>query len=306
MYHSRRSFLVDSTFIFISLIFFQTITSTTINMLQIFSQQGRNMKIYCDCHRHYAAPYSILPVVHSFQTVASCFSSNLVQRKKRIISNQQFLFSKHNNSRMRILKMLSPKIDNPFRKQIGTPAFRSLRWSSLGTTMNENDKDQYTTNRRTNHQFRLYSSTTSSFQSNTTKNDNNNTSLETKETTTRITTTTNNNNTNSNSNIDNDIIIHDESMDNDSNRCIPPKDNMLPNEMEDTFFAQHKTFDTLGLRSTLLRQRIHDILQFHCPTSVQAATFQAIANTTQDVTVGAETGSGRFYIYMPLSLPIKA
>lgn len=57
---------------------------------------------------------------------------------------------------------------------------------------------------------------------------------------------------------------------------------------DDTFFATHQSFEDLGIQSQVLRQRI----PFAAPTKVQAATIARVQNGG-DVTIGAETGSGK-------------
>lgn len=54
------------------------------------------------------------------------------------------------------------------------------------------------------------------------------------------------------------------------------------------FFETTKTFSDLGIQSEVLRKRI----PFSYPTKVQAATIPSIQQGT-DVTIGAETGSGK-------------
>lgn len=65
--------------------------------------------------------------------------------------------------------------------------------------------------------------------------------------------------------------------------------------MNNTFFdPETPDFESLGIQSPILLQRLRDNLQIDRPTAVQAAAFSAIAGPTGgDVTVGAETGTGK-------------
>jgi hypothetical protein len=59
-------------------------------------------------------------------------------------------------------------------------------------------------------------------------------------------------------------------------------------QQQHVFFETATTFTDLGIQSDVLKRRI----PFACPTKVQAATIPSIKQGT-DVTIGAETGSGK-------------
>lgn len=62
----------------------------------------------------------------------------------------------------------------------------------------------------------------------------------------------------------------------------------------ETFFASEvPDFASLGIQSPILLERLSNNLQLHQPTSVQSAAYSAIARKEGDVTVGAETGTGK-------------
>ena len=77
-----------------------------------------------------------------------------------------------------------------------------------------------------------------------------------------------------------------------------------------SFFAddtQYDTFQSIGIRSSLLLDRIHNNLQLERPTQIQAKAFQDIRNpdatiattpSSSTVIIGAETGSGKTLAYL--------
>jgi Superfamily II DNA and RNA helicases len=70
----------------------------------------------------------------------------------------------------------------------------------------------------------------------------------------------------------------------------------------DDFYAapdQFPTFESLGIQSPILLQRVHNMLNGNTsrPSAVQAASFSAITSG-KDVSIGAETGSGKTLAYL--------
>jgi len=68
----------------------------------------------------------------------------------------------------------------------------------------------------------------------------------------------------------------------------------------DFFAPPEETFETMGVKSPVLLSRIEKDLDLTRPSAVQVAAYNAIAEGG-DVTIGAETGSGKTYAYL---LPI--
>jgi superfamily II DNA/RNA helicase len=68
---------------------------------------------------------------------------------------------------------------------------------------------------------------------------------------------------------------------------------------DDDFFANQITsFESLGIQSPILLQRLKNNLSLTRPTQVQASAFQKIREGSGDVTIGAETGSGKTLAYL--------
>ena len=63
------------------------------------------------------------------------------------------------------------------------------------------------------------------------------------------------------------------------------------------FAAEGETFESIGVKSPVLLERIRNGLNLDRPSAVQAATFMAVSDGG-DVTVGAETGSGKTLAYL--------
>lgn len=67
--------------------------------------------------------------------------------------------------------------------------------------------------------------------------------------------------------------------------------------VDDGFFAVEPDFQSIGIQSPVLLERIA-ALGFERPTSVQAAAFKELASGQGNVTIGAETGSGKTLAYL--------
>jgi superfamily II DNA/RNA helicase len=62
---------------------------------------------------------------------------------------------------------------------------------------------------------------------------------------------------------------------------------------DDTFFAEELDFAAMGVQSTVLLERLAR-MGLQRPTAVQSAAFKAIREEDSgDLTIGAETGSGK-------------
>ena len=67
--------------------------------------------------------------------------------------------------------------------------------------------------------------------------------------------------------------------------------------MNDFFAPDGETFESMGVRSPILLERIKNGLKLDRPSAVQAAAYKAIVEGG-DVTIGAETGSGKTLAYL--------
>lgn len=63
-------------------------------------------------------------------------------------------------------------------------------------------------------------------------------------------------------------------------------------ESQEGLFAQDVDFETLGVQSKVLLRRLQN-MGFERPTAVQKAAYERIRVSQQNVTIGAETGSGK-------------
>lgn len=62
----------------------------------------------------------------------------------------------------------------------------------------------------------------------------------------------------------------------------------------DSIFAKEPDFASMGVQSPVLLQRLKEIMGFTRPTAVQSAAYKLIRDSQQqNVTIGAETGSGK-------------
>ena len=69
---------------------------------------------------------------------------------------------------------------------------------------------------------------------------------------------------------------------------------------DDSFFAEDaQDFAALGVTSPILLQRLAD-MGLTRPTAVQSAAYQSIRGSETDVTIGAETGSGKVSVYIAM------
>ncbi|KAL3904101.1 MAG: hypothetical protein SGILL_010196, partial [Bacillariaceae sp.] len=77
-------------------------------------------------------------------------------------------------------------------------------------------------------------------------------------------------------------------------------DQVVDDDSYGFFAGPDVTFESMGIQSPLLIQRLETQLSLTRPTSIQAESFAAIRSeeTSRDVTIGAETGSGKSYAYL--------
>ena len=67
---------------------------------------------------------------------------------------------------------------------------------------------------------------------------------------------------------------------------------------DDSFFATEvDSFESMGIQSPILLERLKKI-GLETPTQVQAKSFATVREGTSDVTIGAETGSGKTLSYL--------
>jgi superfamily II DNA/RNA helicase len=70
-------------------------------------------------------------------------------------------------------------------------------------------------------------------------------------------------------------------------------------EGHDDFFSNDvASFESMGIESPILLERLKKNLDLSRPTQVQASSFQKIREGSSDVTIGAETGSGKTLAYL--------
>ena len=75
-------------------------------------------------------------------------------------------------------------------------------------------------------------------------------------------------------------------------------DTVSPDDAVTDFFAPpEETFESMGIQSPVLLSRIEKNLNLTRPSAVQVAAFSAIAEGG-DITIGAETGSGKTFAYL--------
>ena len=70
------------------------------------------------------------------------------------------------------------------------------------------------------------------------------------------------------------------------------------NEADDFFADGDTTFSSIGIRSSVLLERLENKLGLTKPTQVQAQSFGKIREGKGDTTIGAETGSGKTLAYL--------